>query len=105
MEFHWYDSLTVFMFFIFLYGILYSDGTLFIKLNFIIKVFISLYLIYHFNHFTNDPIKFTTLDKRICYSAGVYLFIFSFADVLDNYFKQINEIIMNFINIKMYNTM
>jgi hypothetical protein len=91
MEFHWFDSITIFMTLIFIYGIIVSDAMLFMQLNFTIKVLISLYLIYHFNHFRNNPVKFTTLDKRICYSAGVYLFIFSFADVFDNYFKQINE--------------
>ena len=93
MEFHWFDSITLGMILVFIYGIIYSDAMLFMQLNFTIKVLISLYLIYHFNHFRNNPVKFTTLDKRICYSAGVYLFIFSFADVFDNYFKQINQIL------------
>jgi hypothetical protein len=94
MEFHWFDSITLGMLSVFIYGIITNDAILFMQLNFIIKVLISLYLIYHFNHFRINPIKFTTLDKRICYSAGVYLFIFSFADVFDNYFSQINKILI-----------
>ena len=96
MEFHWFDGITLFMILIFIYGIIYSDATLFMGMNFTIKVLISLYLIYHFNDFRNTPVKFTTLDKKICYAAGIYLFIFSFADVFDNSFKQINEIITKF---------
>ncbi len=91
MEFHWFDSITLFMILIFIYGIVVSDSILFMQMNFTIKVLIALYLIYHFNDFRNTPVKFTILDKKICYSAGIYLFIFSFADVFDNYFKQINE--------------
>lgn len=105
MEFHWFDGITLSMILIFVYGIIYKDATLFMQMNFIIKVIISLYLIYKFNDFRITPEKFTTLDKKICFSAGLYIFIFSFADVVDGYFKQINEIITNFMIIKMYNTM
>ena len=95
MEFHWFDSITIFMLLVFIYGIIISDSNLFMELNFIIKVLIALYLIYHFNDFRNAPVKFTSLDKKICYSAGIYLFIFSFADVFDNYFAKINKLLTN----------
>ena len=96
MEFHWFDTITFGMILIFIYGIIYSDSTLFMQMNFTVKVLIALYLIYHFNDFRMTPVKFTTLDKKICYSAGIYLFIFSFADVFDNYFAQINDILTKF---------
>jgi hypothetical protein len=93
MEFHWFDSITICMLLVFMYGIVISDSKLFMELNFIIKVLIALYLIYHFNDFRSERVKFTTLDKKICYSAGIYLFIFSFADVFDNYFAKINKLL------------
>lgn len=91
MEFHWFDGITLIMILVFIYGIIYSDASFFMEMNFIIKVLIALYLIYHFNDLRTSPVKFTTLDKKICYSAGIYLLIFSFADVFDNYFAQINR--------------
>jgi len=93
MEFHWFDSITICMLVVFIYGIIISDSNLFMELNFIIKVLIALYLIYHFNDFKDALVKFTSLDKKICYSAGIYLFIFSFADVFDNYFAKINKLL------------
>jgi hypothetical protein len=95
MEFHWFDSITICMIVLFIYGILYNEPSIFIQINFIIKVLISLYLIYHFNDFRNTPVKFTTLDKKICYSAGIYIFIFSFADLFNSYLVELHAIVTN----------
>jgi hypothetical protein len=103
MELHWFDGITASMILIFIYGIVYTDATLFMQLNFMIKVIIALYLIYKFNDFRSTPERFTTLDKKICFSAGIYIFIFSFADIFDGYFKQINYMIKNLANKIMYN--
>ncbi len=89
MEFHWFDYITFVMFFIFIYGILYNVPSIFIQINFAIKVLISFYLIYKFNDFRDHTFKITLLDKKICFSAGVYLFIFSFADVINSYLIEI----------------
>jgi len=96
MEFHWFDSITIIMIVLFIYGIIYDQTSLFIQINFIIKVLISLYLIYQFNDFRNTPAKFTTLDKKICYSAGIYIFIFSFADVFNSYLLEIKTLVTQF---------
>ena len=77
------------MFFIFVYGILYNIPSIFIQINFTIKVLISLYLMYKFNDFRDHAFKITLLDKKICFSAGIYLFIFSFADVINSYLIEI----------------
>lgn len=98
MEFHWFDSITIIMIVLFIYGIIYDQTSLFIQINFIIKVLISLYLIYQFNDFRNTPVKFTTLDKKICYSAGIYIFIFSFADVFNSYLLDIKTLVTQFKN-------
>ena len=89
MEFHWFDYITIIMFFIFVYGILYNIPSIFIQINFTIKVLISLYLMYKFNDFRDHTFKITLLDKKICFSAGIYLFIFSFADVINSYLIEI----------------
>jgi hypothetical protein len=90
---HWFDGITIVMVILFSYGFLFNQPLLFIQLNFIIKVIISFYLMYKFNDFRSDPIKFTVLDKKICYSAGFYLFIFSFADVINFYFLELRNYI------------
>jgi len=93
MEFHWFDYITFLMFFIFIYGILYNVPFIFIQINFTIKVLISIYLMYKFNDFRDHAFKITLLDKKICFSAGIYLFIFSFADVINSYLIEIKQIV------------
>jgi hypothetical protein len=92
--FHWFDIITLIMFCIFIFGFVYNVPSIFIQFNFIIKVLIALYLIYKFNDFRTDTVKFTILDKKICYSAGIYLFLFSFADVINSYFNQLRKLII-----------
>ena len=95
--FHWFDIITLIMFCIFIFGFIYNIPYIFIQFNFIIKVLIALYLIYKFNDFRSDTVKFTLLDKKICYSAGIYLFLFSFADVINSYFRELRKLIMELI--------
>ena len=63
--FHWFDIITLIMFCIFIFGFVYNVPSNFIQFNFIIKVLIALYLIYKFNDFRTDTVKFTILDKKI----------------------------------------
>ena len=94
MDEHWFDLITLSMLIIFIYGVLYNKPLLFIKLNFLIKIIISIYLIIKFNDFRNHKtIVFTVLDKKICFSAGIYLLIFSFADVINSFFIKIRDIL------------
>ena len=51
-----------------------------------------------FNDFINDPIKFNILDKKICYYAVFYLFLFYFADVINSYFKELRKYIIDIYN-------
>lgn len=94
---HWFDIITLIMFCIFIFGFVYNVPSIFIQFNFIIKVLIALYLIYKFNDFRTDTVKFTLLDKKICYSAGIYLFLFSFADVINSYFRELRKLIIELI--------
>ena len=100
MDNHWFDIITLLMLFIFIYGLVYNEPILFIQINFLIKVIIGIYLIYKFNDFRfHKSIHFTILDKKICYSAGIYLLIFSFADVINSYFIKIREILKSQLKI------
>lgn len=94
MLFHWFDIVTVIMFCIFIFGFIFNVPFIFIQINFLIKVSIAIYLMYKFNDF-RVKITFTTLDKKICFSAGFYIFVFSFADVINSYFIHLRTMLLN----------
>ena len=94
MDNHWFDLITLLMVFIFIYGLVYNEPIIFIQINFLIKVIIGIYLMYKFNDFNkHKTIVFTVLDKKICFSAGLYLIVFSFADVINMYLNKIKTIV------------
>jgi len=94
MLFHWFDIITLIMICIFIFGFVFNMPFIFIQINFLIKVLIAIYLMYKFNDF-REKVIFTTLDKKICFSAGFYIFIFSFADVINSYFVRLRTILFN----------
>ena len=94
MLFHWFDIITLIMICIFIFGFVFNMPSIFIQINFLIKVLIAIYLMYKFNGF-REKVTFTTLDKKICFSAGFYIFIFSFADVINSYFILLRTILFN----------
>jgi hypothetical protein len=53
----------------------------------------SLFLIYRFNSYRKNKIQFTDLDRKICFSAGVYIFTFSFIDVIQTYVERLRKLI------------
>ena len=61
-------------------------------LNSFIKIYISLFLIYRFNPFRR--VRFTGLDAKISFSAGVFLLATTaIASVLKNYLSEIRQYI------------
>ena len=59
-------------------------------LNSFIKIYISLFLIYRFNPFLK--VKFTRLDAKISFSAGVFLLATTaVASILKNYLSEITQ--------------
>jgi hypothetical protein len=96
--FLWFDYITIIMFFIFIYGFIYNSPHVFVIINFLIKTSIAIYLIYRFNEFKIIT-KITKLDQKICFSAAMYLLIFSLADVFSSYFSQIRGNIKKFLKL------
>lgn len=97
-------------------AVLYITGFLQIKppfiieLNYFIKIILALFLMYRFNKYRENKIKFTELDRKICYSAGLYILLISFADFINEYIEAIrsyliryNFIVNNSIYTKMKN--
>jgi hypothetical protein len=59
-------------------------------LQYYIKLYVSLFLIYRFNPFRR--VKFTGLDAKIAFSAGVFLLATTAINsVLQNYFTDLKE--------------
>ena len=53
-----------------------------IKINFFVKIFLGFFLVYRFSSRREHTIKFTDLDRKIAYSAGLYIIVISFSDLL-----------------------
>ena len=83
----WIGVITFIMFILLFVGILQKEPTFFVEFVFLFKVCISLFLIYRFNNFRKD-IKFTDLDRKVCFAAGVNILLISFADLIQEYTKK-----------------
>ena len=82
-----------FLVFVFLFiGLLQKEPVYFIEFVFLFKVFISIFLIYRFNDFRKN-VKFTELDRKVCFLAGINILIISFADLIQDYLERIKTFI------------
>jgi len=60
-------------------------------LEFYIKIYISLFLLYRFMPFRK--IKFTELDRKIAFNAGIFIFTATaIGSILQNYLKQVHDL-------------
>ena len=91
--FGWITKITVFLFFI---GFLDFKPHWFLEFNFFVKACLGLFLIYRFNPYRKYKISFTELDRKICYSCGVYIIVISFVDYLNKYTDKIRQLILKF---------
>jgi hypothetical protein len=79
-----------------LLGILQKEPTYFTEFMFIFKVFLALYLIIRFNDFRTN-IKFSILDRKICFYSGIYLLLFAIADLIQEYTIKIKAFIKPYL--------
>jgi len=80
----WMIYITFIIFILLFLGIIQKEPTYVSQVIFVFKVFISLYLMYRFNDFRKN-VKFTELDRKVCFLAGSYLLLFSLADLIHDY--------------------
>jgi O-antigen/teichoic acid export membrane protein len=76
---------------LFIVGFFQSKPAFIIQFNFVVKTILALFLIYRFNNYRKHKIEFTDLDRRICYSAGIYIILISFFDLINNYIDTIRN--------------
>lgn len=63
-------------------------------LEFYLKLYISLFLLYRFMPFRK--IKFTDLDRKIAFNAGIFIFTgTAVGTILQKYFSQLHSIFIN----------
>ena len=83
---------TYILYFIVLFGLSTQAPTYLSNLEVFIKIYVSLFLIFRFNPFTKT--KFTNLDRRIAFSAGLFIFSTSIiSELIKNYLDKIKMFI------------
>jgi hypothetical protein len=61
-------------------------------IHYFVKIYISLFLIIRFNPLRR--VKFTNLDRKIAFNAGIFLLGTSFINqILQNYFSHIKQLV------------
>jgi hypothetical protein len=80
-----FSFITKVTFVLFLIGFFQTKNDYIITFNFIVKVILAFFLLYRFNRYRKHKIEFTELDRKVCYSAGIYIILISFFDLLNNY--------------------
>lgn len=83
-----YNFLTYFSYIIKISLVLYIIGAfstksmMLLQINFFVKLFLGFFLVYRFSSRRIHKIQFTDLDRKIAYSAGLYIIVVSFSDFL-----------------------
>ena len=80
-----------------------SSAPIYLKtLDFYLRIYICLFLIIRFNPFNNyfpmfknSNDKFNDLDRKIAFSAGLFILTTS---IMNNYVNELNKFINNFFN-------
>lgn len=80
-----FSVITKISIFLFMVGFFQEKPVSILKINYVIKIAIAFFLIYRFNPYRKSQIVFTKLDRKVAYSAGVYILTLSFIDILNQY--------------------
>jgi hypothetical protein len=73
-------------------------------LDYYVRIYVALFLILRFNPFRN--VEFTKLDKKIAFSAGVFVLattalnqiLENFKMIIFNYFNSVNKVVTKVVN-------
>jgi hypothetical protein len=84
--------------FLYLTGFLNSVG--FVLLNYVVKILIAIFLIYRFNGQRKNKISLTDLDRKICFSAGVYIIAISFQEYIATFSEDIRKFTKKYNNFR-----
>jgi hypothetical protein len=88
---HYFSILMKMVTILFLFGLIGGKPNFLMEFNFVLKIIIAAYLIYRFNDYRQEKVKFTELDRNLVYSSSIYIILLSFADILFAYIHQIHD--------------
>ena len=78
----YFSYLIKFALVLYIVGAFSTKSKMLLKINFFVKLFLGFFLVYRFSSRRKYKIKFTELDRKIAYSAGLYIVVISFSDFL-----------------------
>ena len=78
---------------LYIVGVINSKSELIFQINFTFKIIIALYLIFRFNSKKAD-LQISKIDRKLIYSAGVYILLFSFTDIITVYLEEIRNFLI-----------
>ena len=87
---------TQIIFVLFIIGFIENKPQWFLDFNYVVKIFLGLFLIYRFNSYRKYKVTFTELDRKVCSSIGLYIVVLSFIEYLDKYIYQARSYIVNY---------
>lgn len=76
---------------LFMIGIFQEKPLYIIEINYILKIIIAMFLIYRFNSYRKHQIVFTELDRKVTFSAGMYILVISFVDIITYYTHEFRD--------------
>ena len=95
--FNIFIAITYFLYILFAVGIFRNAPQYLEQLDYYVKIYISLFLLWRFNPFRT--IHFTDLDRKISFSAGIFLFTTSAVNqILVKYLSNAKTVFHNKIN-------
>jgi hypothetical protein len=77
-------------------GFLNSKPPYILQINYVLKISLSLFLIYRFNSYRKEKITISELDQKIIFSIGVYVLLFSFSDMVSHWTEEIRSFIIKY---------
>lgn len=91
-----FNFITKLSIFLFMVGFFQEKPISILKINYFIKIAIAFFLIYRFNPYRKGKIVFTDLDRKVAYSAGIFILTISFVDILDQYVRLFRDQITSY---------
>ena len=74
-----------------LFGFFQKKPAIIMNINYIVKILLGVFLVYRFNKYRKYKITFTELDRKVSYSAGMYILIISFGEYVLQFSEFIRE--------------
>ena len=75
-----FTYLVKFSILLYMIGATNTKSKLLLKIIFFVKLPLGCFLVYRFTGYRTEKIRFTELDRKIAYSAGLYIIVISLAD-------------------------